>query len=136
MPQNKNFVVEHDQLLKHLQISVQTAAPELARVVMPLTDHHRNGWGAAHGGVICALADAAFGVAANHNSKYAVVTVSTSIEFLRPGMAGPLKAEARAIHLGSRIVNYDVSVFDGDDQLIARGMLTGYITSRKISDES
>lgn len=129
-----NFVANYDQLLRHLQIEVEYASPDYARVRMPLTSHHLNGWGAAHGGVICALVDAAFGSAANDSRETAVVTLSATIDFLRPGLKGPLMAEARATHTGSHIVNYDVKVLDGDGALIARAITSGYITDLKIPD--
>lgn len=129
-----NFVARYDRLLRHLQIEVEFASTEYARVRMPLTAHHLNGWGAAHGGVICALVDAAFGSAANDGRKTAVVTLSMTVDFLRPGLKGPLAAEARATHLGAHIVNYDIRVSDGDGQIIARAIASGYITDRAIPE--
>lgn len=128
MPASDNFVARKDRLLRHLQIEVEYATPECARVAMPLTEHHLNGWGAAHGGVISALVDAAFGSAANDGRQTAVVTLSVTIDFLRPGLKGPLTAEARLTHAGSHILNYDVKVLDGEGSLIARAIASGYIT--------
>lgn len=128
MPEERNFVAEHDQFLKMLDIEIVSASPEYALVRMPLSDRHRNGCGAAHGGVIGAICDAAFGAASNSGSRYAVVTTSLDVDFLRPGLKGPIQAEARLVHAGRRMVNYDVQVRDGDSQLIARAMVNGYIT--------
>lgn len=128
MPLSDNFVARYDRLLRHLDIRVVEVSSGYARVEMPLTEHHLNGWGAAHGGVICALVDAAFGSAANDGQSTAVVTLSATVDFLRPGLKGPLTAEARATHAGSHIVNYDIKVLDGDRQLIARAITSGYIT--------
>lgn len=132
----ENFVAKYDRFLRHLQIEVVNASRESALVRMPLSDHHRNGWGAAHGGVISALCDAAFGSAANNDSRYAVVTTSLNVDFLRPGLNGPLKAEATLVRSGRRIVNYDVMVWDGDGKLIARAMISGYVTDRVLVVES
>lgn len=132
MSVESNFVARYDKLLRHLQIEVEFASREYARVRMPLTEHHLNGWGAAHGGVICALVDAAFGSAANDGQETAVVTLSMTVDFLRPGLKGPLTAEARATHAGAHIVNYDIRVSDGEGQIIARAITSGYITDRPI----
>lgn len=134
MAADGNFVAEHDQFLKHLHIGVACASQEYALVRMPLSEHHLNGMGAAHGGVISALCDAAFGSAANSGATHAVVTVSLSVEFLRPGLKGPLQAEARRVHAGKRIVNYDIFVRDGDDQIIAKAMVSGYVTDMALQE--
>lgn len=81
----KNYVAKHDKLMHYLQMTIESANPEFARVSMPLTENHRNGMGCAHGGAIFALADVAFGAAANAGKDTGVVSLSTTIEFLRPG---------------------------------------------------
>lgn len=126
MPQN--YELSHDRSLNYLQITVDCATREFARVRMPLESTHRNGFGVAHGGLICALADTAFGAAANAGSEYPVVTMSMSVNFLRPGVNGPLVAEARLLHNGDHILNYDIKVMDAENQIIASAMASGYIT--------
>lgn len=134
MPAPDNFVARYDKLLRHLDIKVEESSPQYARASVSLTGHHLNGWGAAHGGVICALVDAAFGAAANDSRETAVVTLSMTVDFLRPGLKGPLTAEARATHAGSHILNYDIKVTDGDSALVARAIVSGYITALPIPE--
>ena len=67
--------------------------------------------GFAHGGAIFALADVAFGAAANAGRETGVVSLTSSIEFLRPGKVGPLAAEARVVREGNHILSYDVCVY-------------------------
>ena len=95
---------------------------------MPLTENHKNGMGVAHGGAIFSLADVAFGAAANAGRETGVVSLSTTIEFLRPGKTGPLTAEARVVRGGQHVQSYDVQVFDGSGALIARTMAAGFLT--------
>lgn len=123
-----NYVVKHDKLVRLLGMKIESASPEFARVSMPILEHHRNGMGAVHGGAIFSLADAAFGAAANSGRSSAVVSLCSSIEFLRAALKGPLAAEARAVRLGGHIASYDVQVFDGDGLLVARVMCEGYVT--------
>lgn len=129
-----NFVAEHDQFLKELQIEIVSASQEGALVRMPLLARHRNGLGSAHGGVIAALCDAAFGAASNSGADHAVVTTSLDVDFLRPGLDGPLEATASLVHGGKRMVNYDVHVRDGQGQLIARAMVNGYVTDMSLRE--
>lgn len=124
-----NYIAKHDKLLRHLSAQIEVATPEYARVVMPLLDTHKNGIGGAHGGVIFSLADLVFGVAANTGRDRAVVNMMSSIEYLRPGMAGPLKGEARLVRKGGHVLNYDVHIYDGEGTLIAQAMISGYLTN-------
>ena len=123
-----NYVAAHDKLVRHLQMTIESANRGYARVSMPLTENHKNGMGVAHGGAIFPLADVAFGAAANAGRENGVVSLSAAIEFLRPGKIGPLTAEARVVRDGQHVQNYDVQIFDGSGALIARTMATGFLT--------
>lgn len=123
-----NYVAKYDRLMRHLGMTIEEASREYARVTMPIADEIKNGMGLAHGGAIFALADVAFGAAANAGQINGVVSLNAAIEFLRPGLAGPLKAEARLVRKGAHIQSYNVEVRDANDQLVARCMSTGFQT--------
>jgi acyl-CoA thioesterase len=124
----ENYVAKHDKLVAHLNITVEEARRDYAKVTMPITEHHKNGMGMAHGGAIFSLADVAFGAAANADAGTFVVSLNTTIEFLRPGKIGPLTAEAKIVRSGQHIMSYDVEVFDFYGELIAKAMCTGFLT--------
>lgn len=124
-----NYVARHDKLVKSMGMRVEAATPQYSKVSMPLREEHKNGMGVAHGGAIFALADVAFGAASNADREFGVVNQSTSIEYLMPGRVGPLVAEARALRLGRHIVSYVVQIFDGEGNMIAHSMTSGYVTS-------
>ncbi|MDR1660712.1 MAG: PaaI family thioesterase [Desulfovibrio sp.] len=124
----ENYVARHDKLVRHLNIAIEEARKDYAKVTMPLTEHHKNGMGVAHGGAIFSLADVAFGAAANADAKTVVVSLNTAIEFLRPGKTGPLAAEAKIVRSGQHIISYDVEIFDFYGELIAKAMCTGFLT--------
>ena len=86
----ENYVAKHDKLMRHLQMTIESAGRDYAKVSMPLTENHKNGMGVAHGGAIFSLADVAFGAAANAGRETGVVSLSTTIEFLRPGKTGQI----------------------------------------------
>lgn len=123
-----NYVARHDRLVRRLEMQVEVATPEFARVTMPITEHHKNGMGVAHGGAIFALADVAFGSAANAGRKTGVVSLTSSIEFLLPGRVSPLVGEARVVRAGRHVMSYDVRVLDGEGALVARAVCTGFVT--------
>ena len=123
-----NYVARHDRLVRHLQMEVQVATPEFSRVIMPISEHHKNGMGVAHGGAIFALADVAFGAAANAGRTTGVVSLTSSIEFLRPGRVSPLVGEASMVRAGNHVLSYDVRILDGEGALVARAVSTGFIT--------
>ncbi|MDR3320667.1 MAG: PaaI family thioesterase [Desulfovibrio sp.] len=130
----ENYVADHDKLVRYLDMTIEEVRKDYAKVSMPLTEHHRNGWGMAHGGAIFSLADVAFGAAANAATKTAVVCLTTTVEFLRPGKVGPLAAEAKIVRAGQHIMSYDVEVFDGLGALIAKCMCTGFLTNVLLSE--
>lgn len=133
---DQNYELSHDRALKFFQIDVECASREFARVRMPLTPEHLNAFGMAHGGCICALADTAFGVAANAGSVHPVVTMSLCVNFLRPGAHGPLVAEAKLTHAGNHALGYNITVLNQNDELIATAMACGYITHEPLPDAS
>lgn len=46
----KNYVEKHDKLVRYLDMTIESATPEYAKVTMPITENHKNGMGMAHGG--------------------------------------------------------------------------------------
>lgn len=130
----KNYVKKHDKLVRYLDMDIVEATPEYAKVIMPITEHHKNGMGMAHGGAIFALADVAFGSAANAGKDCGVVSLSTTIEYLRPGRVSPLMAEAFVVRRGNHIVNYDVKIYDGSGDLIAKCVASGFQTDVPLPD--
>ncbi|MBQ9453084.1 MAG: PaaI family thioesterase [Desulfovibrio sp.] len=129
-----NYVAKHDKLMRYLEMTIETATPEYSKVTMPITENHKNGMGVAHGGAIFALVDVAFGSAANAAKTSGVVSLHSSIEFLRPGTVSPLTAEAFVVRDGKHILNYDVKVHDGSGVLVARSMCAGFQTDIPLPD--
>lgn len=97
---------------------------------------------ALHGGVTSALADTAGGCAcfASIPAGEAASTVDLRIDYLRPGRAGDLYAEARLIRLGNRVAVVRMHVYTGGvpalgsparDQAIATGQGVYNIHRRK-----
>jgi acyl-CoA thioesterase len=85
---------------------------ECVRVAMDI-EGKRNGFGSPHGGAIFALADQAFGLAANRDGL-AEVALGAQINYLAVARGGRLEAVARRVDETGLMSVYEVSVFDGD----------------------
>ena len=82
-------------------------------------DHHLNGHGICHGGLIFSLADSAFAFACNSRNRQTVAQ-SNSISFIRPGRLGErLTAKARELSQTGRSGVYDVEVTRADGEIVA-----------------
>ncbi len=71
---------------------------------LPVEEHHQNGAGVAHGGVMLTLADAAisFGIARTVGLR--CTTVEIKINYLRPVTGGVLEARSHIVRAGRRLV--------------------------------
>ena len=77
-------------------------------------------------GILCAIADAAMGLAYATTLKEAetFATVELKINFLRPVWQGRLRAEGKVVSSGSNLGLVECDVTDQDQRLIARGLST------------
>ncbi|MEM9580716.1 MAG: hydroxyphenylacetyl-CoA thioesterase PaaI [Pseudomonadota bacterium] len=90
-----------------------------AQMALQVQEHHCNGHGICHGGVIFMLADSAFAFACNSRNQ-ATVAQHNTISFIAPGRLGDvLTADAREISLTGRSGITDVRVTNQDGAVIA-----------------
>ncbi|MBS0479336.1 MAG: hydroxyphenylacetyl-CoA thioesterase PaaI [Proteobacteria bacterium] len=116
-------------------LTLEDAGEGYSLVSMTLTPAMLNGHGTAHGGMIFALADAAFAYACN-SRNIATVAQHCSIAFLNPGNAGErLRAEARETAAGGRSGVYSVTVFGEDDRVIATMQGLSRSLGRRVLEE-
>ncbi len=114
----RRHVLKEDTFGRHLGIEIETVGPGRCTAVMPLTEHTLNGLGVIHGGALFALADVAFGGAANSHGIVAL-NITSSINFVAAGKSGPLRAEARELRRAEKLGHYEVQIFDGNGGLLA-----------------
>lgn len=95
------------------------------RCVMKIGDMHLNAAGGVQGGAIFALADFAFGVAANV-CGITTVTLDSTIRYLRPAKCDVLEAIARPRHEGRTVVVYDIEVRDCSGDTVALVTTAGF----------
>lgn len=100
-------------------LRLDAIGPGTARMSVTIDQHHLNGHGICHGGVIFTLADSAFAFACNSHNRIAVAQ-HNSISYLSPGQKGEvLTAEAKEISQTGRSGLTDVTVTGEDGRVVA-----------------
>lgn len=91
-------------------------------------EFHYNPMGIAHGGLACALLDTAMAVAVMTMLPQGVgyVTLEIKINFTKPMLneSGEMRAEGRAIHVGSKTATADGRITDANGVIYAHGTTT------------
>src|ERR1051325_2926068 len=102
--------------------ALKAIEPGRAVFEMEVDERHHNPMGTLHGGVYCALADAAMGFAyaATLGEGESFTTVELKINFLRAVRKGTLTAEAKVVKAGSSVGYMECDVKDQTGALVAR----------------
>ena len=100
--------------------------PGRARMEITTDGRHANPMGTMHGGVPCALADSAMGLAyaSTLDESESFTTLELKINFLRPVWSGTLIAEGMIIQRGRTIGLTECTITDDRGRLIARASST------------
>jgi uncharacterized protein (TIGR00369 family) len=111
------------QLLGMRLVSVQDGECVFEMEARP---EHANPMGTIQGGVICALADAAMGLAyaSRLEEGESFTTLELKTNYLRPVTAGMLVATGRVLHAGRTIGLTSCDVLDGEGRKIAHATST------------
>ena len=107
---------DNDKASKWVGMAITNVDEGVATLELQVQDHHCNGHGICHGGVIFTLAD---------SRNQATVAQHNTISYIAPGQLGEtLSAHAREISLRGRSGIYDVTVTNQNNTTIAefRGM--------------
>lgn len=107
-----------DKFSSDLGIKIEEAGEGNALMSLVLSEKHLNAHGTVHGGVIYALADVAFGVAANSHGV-ASVAINTSITYMKSVNSGILYARAEEFSKNHKLGSYVVEVYNQDSEQIA-----------------
>jgi len=109
---------KRDLFAHHVGIELIEAHNGYAKASLAIKEHHLNGVGRVHGGVIFTLADLAFAAASNSQGRVAVA-ISASIQFLRAPKGDRLFAEAREISCDHKLASYEITVTDETGEIIS-----------------
>ena len=114
-----------------LGMEVTEVADGCVRVAMQV-DGMENAHGTIHGGAIFALADHAFGIAANLEGVDQIA-ISAHIHYFSPPATNALEAVARRVSETEKTSVYAVDVYSGDRHVAAFegiGFKTGFLPGR------
>jgi len=120
-------ILGNDRAADHYGMETLEYADGHAAVGMEIGDRHLNGNGTVHGGVLFALADVAFALAAN--SRGTAVAAQAGISFCAAVRSGRLVATAREVSLGGRLGTYLVEIRDGEGKFVASFQGLAYRTT-------
>ena len=107
----------YDHVADHFGMKLESAGEGCAVVSLEIDERHLNGIGIVHGGVIFALADVAFALAAN--GRGAAVSASSTVNFCASAKSGILRASASEIFLSRKLGTYQVTVTDETGKTVA-----------------
>lgn len=109
-------------------LGARIAEAEPGRVVLELEagPQHRHGGGVVQGGVITQIADAAMGMSLATLQEDGMwnTTIELKINFLRPVVAGRLRAVGRVVEMRQSLLFSEADVVDDRDRLVARASST------------
>lgn len=112
-----------DSFLKNTCLTVTRLEDGLAVTQMNATEEVLNIYGMVHGGAVFTLADTTAGVCALTNTPH-VVTLGSSINFIRAATPGLLTATATRVHAGKTTGVYDVEIVNEKGKLVANATFT------------
>jgi uncharacterized protein (TIGR00369 family) len=106
----------------------------IARFRLLPAEHLYNPMNGVHGGVACTLLDSAMGsaVMTTLDEKSGYSTVDIIVHLTRPisTKTGPIVAEGRVVHRGSRIASAEGRITDGEGRLLAHATATCILMER------
>ncbi len=111
---------------KLLGLEVEKVAMGTATLVLPVRKELTQNHGVVHGGAVASLIDSAtaFAIIPLLSPKEKVTTVDLTISYLRPVTSGQMKAVAKVIRAGRRLIAVSAEVFNSDETLTATALST------------
>jgi len=133
------IVVEHDdidpgdEVLRSIPLHALMGLSTVQRgphtiMTMEMSDRIRGTVeGSIHGGILATFADVTCSTSLFGAYDYPAnvpVTTDMHVRYFRQPRSGPLKAEARLVHQGRRILSAECAIVDGQDRALARSTAT------------
>lgn len=123
MEQLKERLNSSSKYLQSNDMHVIDVAKGYARVEMQIDEQILNVHGFVHGGAVYSLADTAAGAASFATGRDSV-TLSGTINYIKPGKGGKLIGIAQEISAGRTTGVYEVFIFNEKDVLLSRSTFT------------
>ena len=115
-----------DGWMETLGARITEAEPGRVVVELEAGPRHRHGGGVVQGGVITQIADAAMGMslATLQEDGFWNTTIELKINFIRPVIAGRIRAVGRVVEIKQTLMFSEADVLDEQDRLVARASST------------
>lgn len=111
------------QYLQGNDMQIVEVGEGYAKVEMVINEQILNVHGFVHGGALFSLADTAAG-AASFTTGRASVTLTGSINYMKPGTGGKLVGIGQKISAGRTTGVYEAFIFNDKDELLSRATFT------------
>jgi len=121
----KNKLEEQNGFIKNNNYNVIKVDEYYCELEGILTKTSMNHLNVVHGGYLFGLADTAGGIAAMTSGKN-VMTIDSSINYLRKTNGKKVLAKASAIKVGKTFSVFEVLLFNEEDEMVARATMTYY----------
>jgi acyl-CoA thioesterase len=110
----------------YVGIELEDISPGRAKVRCEVKEHHLNGLGIVHGGMLFTLADMAFAAAANSLGRIAVA-LNASISYVKPAKGHFISASAAEISKSGNHAVYAITVTDDSGDTVAAFQGLAYV---------
>ncbi len=117
------YVENHPGFMKYNNMHLEELKDNYAKMYVDLTENSLNPSNMAHGGLLFGLADSVMGMAARTNGRN-VVTINSSIEYLKPGKGKRITAEAEMLKVGKSTAVYRANMYTDENVLCATATAT------------
>lgn len=108
------------QFPHHIHCQLTRVTPEGETVgMLEVVPENLNPWGTVHGGALAALADTVTGTGVIAATRCSCVTVSYSINYLRPGTGSRIICTSRPEKLGKNICVMHADLTNDKNELVA-----------------
>ena len=122
----KDELNSNDLFCRENGITLTEIREGYAEAVMKIDERKFNANNVVQGGAIFTLADFAFAGAANSFEGVRCSSMSSNINFLRPGTGNALSARAQVINRGKRSCLVETEVFNDFGKLVAKVTTAGF----------
>lgn len=123
--QIKEYIENNPGYIKYNKMHLIKLSEDYAQMSVDLDENSLNPNHTAHGGLIFGLADSVMGLAARMTNRN-VVTLSSNINYLKPGQGSKLIGEAEKIKVGKTTAVFKCNIYDEKNNLIAIATGTYY----------
>lgn len=118
-----DYVENTNGFIKYNNMHIEEIKENYAKMYVDITEDSLNPSNIAHGGLLFGLADSTMGMAARTNGRN-VVTINSSIEYLRPGKGKRMTCETEVLHVGKTTCCFRCNIYTDEDKLCATATAT------------